>query len=65
MTVRTPRPGDHVLDCDLCPASLEGEDLALVFDTPEEAIMEGREEGWTRLPNGRHACTRHTGEGLR
>ena len=48
----------HIVDCDVCPDSLENGDTVWHFKTEAEALKWAEEEGWTDLGDGRHACTR-------
>lgn len=57
MTVRAVATG-FVLDCDVCPESLEDGDLAIVLPTPDQITRAGTDAGWTALADGRHVCTR-------
>ncbi len=48
----------HVLDCDVCAASLEDGDYVARFPTPAAAAQAGIDNGWTEFGLDRHACPR-------
>ncbi|MFE4671045.1 hypothetical protein ACWGNN_00620 [Streptomyces sp. NPDC055817] len=60
MSVRRLDSGLLVVDCDVCPESLDNADWVMHFDTAERANTVALDNGWTALPNGRHACINET-----